>query len=126
MSILLLLGAAAAAVPMSVSTLTGTNGVAVAPGWSYTACCDVRAAASARSVSLVIRWYDDGGTLISDSAADTATDSTSAWTNLSITATSPNTACFAALVVEWDAVAAAEVHYTDNAGLFRMTTPYTP
>lgn len=100
----------------SVITPTGLNGVQVAPSTAYTASAYVRAAATSRTVALTIYWYSAAGSLVTTSTAGTgAADSTSAWTRVTVTGTSPATAVYAAVYVSWTGTVASEIHYIDSA-----------
>lgn len=123
MSLLLLFGGSFSA-SVIASTTTGLSGIMVVGSTVYSALCESRAATTARTCRASIRWYDSGGVFISDSSGIPASNSTSAWTELRVTDTSPASAVYAAVLVEVSGTAAAEVHYFDKIGFYlRATQP---
>jgi hypothetical protein len=99
---------------MRARTPSGTSGKVVIVGRSYNAQAHVKASTAARSVRLLIRWYDSGGSLLSTSTGTSVTDSTSSWTLAQVTATAPSLAAFATVVVEVLATGAgSEDHWVD-------------
>ena len=110
-----------AAGDMSATTPTGVSGEPVTAGEKYTARAEFRADANARAVDVGIAWYTAAGALIGsiDYGASTS-DTTSGWTERSVTAVAPDTAAFAAVVVRVVATGgAAELHYVDKIA-FRL------
>lgn len=92
--------------------------VPVSPSKQYTALASFRASTAGRSVNVAIRWYSAAGALLSTSTGSNVTDTTSAWTQASVTATSPGTAAYAGVVLNVLATAAAsEVHWADKMSL---------
>jgi phage tail-like protein len=85
----------------------------VHPNRQYTARASFRAATTARTMSVSIYWHTATGAYISGSPGASVTDTTTGQTVNSVTATAPATAYGASIVVAWDAVPAAEVHYVD-------------
>lgn len=83
-----------------VATAAGTAGIFVLPSTSYTAFGYVRiqSGTSTDTHSMGIRWYDASGALLSTSTGSTITTTTT-YTQFFVTATSPATAAFAALVI---------------------------
>lgn len=107
-----------AAGDMAAGTLSGTNGVPVTAGSQYTALASFRSAVSARTCAVIIDWYNSAGTLLSSSTGTGAADSTSAWTQVSVTANAPVGATTAAVRAYVTATGgASEVHYVDKASL---------
>lgn len=103
---------------------TGAGGFAVIPGVQYSALADFRAAVSARTCTVKIRWYDSALAFLSDSAGTGSADSTASFGTRTVTATAPGSAAFAAVVVEVASTgAASEVHYVDKAALHPGGTP---
>ena len=102
----------------NMAAASGTTGhVAVAPSTEYVAEAWVRAATVSRLCDVRIDWYTAAGASISTvTSADTA-DSTSAWTQLTLTATSPSNAAFARVRVFIFSPAAGEVHHADDVTL---------
>lgn len=107
--------AAAGAGLSGAATPSGTSGIAVDPNGSYTALASFRAATNARTVALRIGWYTSAGSFISTTTETTGTDSTSAWTQLANSGTSPATAAYAQVEVYVESNGGAgEVHYIDK------------
>ena len=105
----------AGSVSQSAQTPTGTSGIAVLPSTPYTALASFRSASTARACTVAITWYTSAGATISTSTSGSVNDSSSAWTQALITATSPSNAAFAAVTVA--DVSAAENHYVAGIGL---------
>ena len=104
---------------MSAQTATGTSGFAVVPGQPYTGMVSFKAATSGRSCSVTLTWYTAAGATISSAAGSTVTDTTSGYTQATVTATSPATAARAALTVTVASTgAASEKHTVQQAGVF--------
>lgn len=99
-------------------TLRGTSGVVVSPSTAYTALCSITSSV-ARTARVYVSWFDAAGAAISDVVGATLATSTSSWTELSVTATSPSNAAFASIQVQIFSTLASEVHYLDQAGLFQ-------
>lgn len=104
---------------MSASTRTGTDGVMVEGSTEYTAVAQFRAAATPRDCRVYLVWYDaDGAEILPPTDGIAVTNSTSAWTDATVTGTSPADAVYVAVVVAVEDASAAEVHYVDKIGLF--------
>lgn len=102
---------------MSAATTTA-SGVTVAGSTTCTALASFRSAVSARSCRVKIAWYDSTSTIISTSTGGNVADSTSAWTQATVTASSPSNAAYATIIVEVVATGAgSEVHYVDKISL---------
>ena len=111
--------AGSASLALTSSSGTGTRSVhtdapafAVLVGATYTASAQVRGTV-ARTSRLKLIWYDSGTSEISRDAGTDVVDSTTAWTELTVTAIAPATAVTAALLWEVDALPTAETHYGD-------------
>ena len=103
----------------SGNVLANSGYYAVLPSTQYSAVAFFRSAVSARTCSIGIYWYDSTHTLISGGAGTGVADTTSSWTQVSQTLTSPSNAAYALLQsVVTAAGGASEVHYTDEVGLF--------
>jgi len=99
---------------ISAITDTGTAGAPVSGSTQYTAGAWFRAQTAARSCNVIIRWYDSSGTIISSSSGSTVSDSTSAWTQATVTDTSPSNAVYAAVAVQVASTSSpADPHYVD-------------
>lgn len=106
---------------MQCDTNVGTR-PSVTVGLSYTAAVSFRTAATARSCRVNINWFDSGGTGLSATTGATVTDSTTAWTQATVTGTAPANAATACVTVEVLAAAASEAHYVDKAQLLQGTS----
>lgn len=102
---------ASAAGTMTATTSTGSSGAAVVGGFQYCAAAHFYAAATARTVSVNIAWYDSTGTLISTSAGTGVSDSTTGWTRAGVVAAAPATAAYASVQVSVASAASGEAHY---------------
>lgn len=99
-------------------TTAGTviaNGMPVTPGQLVGASGWFRAATVARSVQVQIAWFTSAGASISTISGGSLSDSTTAWTQATISATAPATAAFAVLQAQVISPGGAgEVHYLDD------------
>ena len=104
----------------SLFTTTGTGGIPVTPGQTYTATVTARSAAEASPFACQIAWFTAAGAYISSSASADATTSTSTWTTKALTAVAPATAAFASVAFAC-ASTAASAHYVDALGIWKGT-----
>src|SRR4029077_19165046 len=104
---------------MDSATPGGLSGIPVTALSTYTGSAFFRSAATVEQCKVYIFWFtntgaasthpNDGGTLVSDT--------TTGWTQCTVTAAAPSDAAFAHLVVSVNNTAgAAEVHYVDEMG----------
>ncbi|MGW6790065.1 hypothetical protein [Streptomyces chartreusis] len=77
----------------------------------------LRAAVTARTCNVRIRFYDEAFTALAGTITGTVTDSTSTWTEAVATGTSPDGTAYARVEVEVASPANAEVHNADHIGL---------
>jgi hypothetical protein len=105
---------ATAAGTVSATTPTGTAGLPVVAGGTYTALAAFRAATAARACTVALSWYDASGAALSTLTGSAANDTTTGFTQATYTGKAPAGAAFAAIVVTVAAAAAAEVHYADT------------
>lgn len=106
---------------LSARTSSGTSGIPVTAGETYTAVASVKSGA-ARAARVELFWYNSGGTFLSSTSvnANNVTTSTSAWTEMKpLTAVAPTSAAYAAVVVTVISPALSEVHYIDKIGFWR-------
>lgn len=89
----------------------------LASGSPVTVRAQVRAAATARTVNVRCLFYDGTFTLIAGTVTGSGTDSTSTWTEVTATGTSPAGAVYARVEVEVASPANAEIHNVDHVGL---------
>lgn len=110
------------------NTTTGTGGVRVTAGEQYRVSAWLRSAASARSATVCVMYWDQNGNFFDQDNAPNITTSTSAWTQAAITVQVPVGAFYAsAQVLFLSAAAASEVHYADDimvqSSALTITTP---
>lgn len=106
---------------ISANTATGTAGVVVIAGNTYTALASFRSASTARACTVGISWYNSAGTLLSTTTSSSTNDSSSAWTQVTLLGTTaPANAAFAAVVVT--VAAANEDHFVAEVALVPGTT----
>ena len=106
---------------MNANTTGGTGGAVVLAGATYTAMLWTRAASVARNTQVQITFYDSGGTALTSPTGTQVLNSTTGWTQAILTTVAPANAAYAAVYVLVLGVAAGEVHYVDQAGLFQGT-----
>ncbi len=94
----------------------------VTAGSSYSALLSSLAAAPPEVFSLNIDWLDVNSNVLSTSTGSSATDSTTAWTQVTVTGVAPTNAVSAKLWVYYGNSTASEVHYIDAVGLFEGVT----
>ena len=106
--------ATAAGAPVAVNSPT----VTVTSGMTYTALVSSRAAATPQTVTVGIVWVNGSNTVLNTSTGAGVTDSTTGWTQATVTAGSPAGAASAHIVVTWgNAAAANEEHDLDAASI---------
>lgn len=93
---------------------SGKAGEEVRGSTSYSASAWTKAKTDARTVKLRFVWFDSDGKYISKSTSAGGTNSTSSWTEVTHTATSPSNAKYASIRIIFTGVAAGEVHYIDD------------
>jgi hypothetical protein len=97
--------------------------VAVTPNLEFSATAEFKAAATARSCSVGIEWYTSALVSISTTYGTASNDSTSAWSQKTVTATAPATAAFAKVYVRVASAIASEVHYADKIAFHAGASP---
>lgn len=102
------------------ATSVTTQGMPVTPGVTYHADGWFMAAVTPEPVRVGLAWYTAAGSLIgSVSQGSSTTDSTTAWTNVSVLAAAPATAAFARVIADVTTTAgASEVHYVDDVAVY--------
>lgn len=94
--------------------------IPVTPGDVITGLVSIRSNATIRQFKARLYWYNAGGSVILVTDGVGANDSTTVWTNYTVTGTAPPLAAKAAIgVVSSTTVANGEVHYVDKAALRR-------
>jgi hypothetical protein len=107
----------------TMSARTSTTAYAVLGSTAYSATARVMTAASARSVTLGIAWYNAAGSLISTSTGAASNDAVTYGTR-TVTGTSPSNAVTAALVLTVASTGgASEIHRADQFALHPGSTP---
>lgn len=103
---------------MQARTTITSGAVTVTAGRQYSALASFRAATAGRSVRVSIAWYTAGDVVIgSPSDGSTVTDTTTGWTQATVTATAPANAAKAYVILTvLSTAAASEVHYADKIG----------
>lgn len=92
--------------------------MAVSPSAQYTAVASFRADAIPRSCRVKIQWLTAAMAAISTSVGTSVADTTTGWTQVVVTATSPSNAAFAYIIPEVvSAAGATELHYVDEIDL---------
>jgi hypothetical protein len=113
--------AATAAATMTAASTTAANvssqGLPCQPGDRVAVRAWVRAAATARNVTVGAEFFNNASASLGIVALGAVTDSTTAWTQISGRVTAPANAAFARLTVAVASPAAAEQHYVDDAYL---------
>lgn len=109
---------------VEAGTSTGASGTAVLAGTQYTAVHSARSAAVTVDAFCRIYWYKaDGSASATPSSDGTAVAlTTGAYTQRTVTATSPTDAAFASVQVVWTAVGASEIVRMDQFGLWAGTS----
>jgi hypothetical protein len=106
---------------MGARTTNGVDAPAVTPGATYTAGAWFRSAVSARTCRIYLNWVDAAGAFISN-INGSATDTTSGWTQTTVTGVAPATARHAYVAAYVDSTGgASEVHYVDRISLVSNT-----
>lgn len=94
---------------------TGTSGIATTPGYRVSAAVFARAAATPRTVSVSLRFYDSGGGLLSASGRAQFVTTIDDWDSATVVATAPGSAAFYAIYATTDAGVSGEVMYFDTS-----------
>jgi hypothetical protein len=94
-----------------------TFGIPVTSGRQYHARASFRAATTGRSCNVLIRWLDAGGSTVSSDTGSNVTDTTTGWTEATVTATAPVGAVFARILPQVLSAAVSEDHYVDKLSL---------
>lgn len=93
--------------------------IPVTAATQYTAVLSVRAQSATHSVVARIYWFTSTGALLANNDGTPATDATATWTQVSVTATAPTGARYAAVAVAFPgAMAVGEKHYVDRVGMW--------
>lgn len=112
---------ASSAADMSAQLLVA-NAKACVPGDVMTATVAFRTPVTQRLCKVGIQWFDNANALISTSFGTAQNDLTIGWLSYSATATAPVNAVKAGIIFYVTAPANAEIHYVDQAALYRGTS----
>lgn len=93
----------------------------VTAGQTFTAMAWFRAATNARDVHVIIQWWDADANFLDSISGATALDSSTAWTQRTVSGEAPTGAAFAVVIPQAQSVPADETHYVDQIGLFEGT-----
>jgi hypothetical protein len=100
-----------------------TKGIPVTYAQTYSLSAYIRSAATARTFSAAIEWYDYKGTLLSTSATGTVSSTTSGWVKLSCNGkVAPSGAVFAVPKITIASAAISEIHYIDAVQFEKAAT----
>jgi hypothetical protein len=110
----------------AAGTMSARSGLYAIPtdGQQVAARADFRPDGSARTVRMLLRWFNAASTLLSTSTGSNVTETGAAWTSASIAATPPAGATQVQVGVEIVSAASAEVHYIDKVSLHNGSTAY--
>ncbi len=90
----------------------------VQPNTEYTGVVSDYAGLAAESITCSLYWEDSSLTEISESNGTAVTDSTAAWTQATVTATSPSNAAYVRLIFSYTASGTSDTKDLDECGLF--------
>lgn len=103
----------------SAATMFANSGYyAVQPSTPYSFEAFFRAGSTARNVQVFINWYDSSHAFIFNVSSIAVADTTTGWTQATITAISPSNAAYAVVSPNITSPANTEIHYVDECGLF--------
>jgi hypothetical protein len=97
--------------------------VTVTPGLEFSATAEFKSAATARLCSIGIEFYTSALVSLGTTYGTASADSTSAWSQKTVTVTAPATAAFAEVYVRVASAAASEVHYVDKIAFHAGSSP---
>ena len=100
-----------------------TTYITVLANTAFSATADFKSAATARSCSVGIEWFNSSNTSLGRVFGTGSNDSTSAFSTKTITATAPATAAYAQVLVKVASAASAEVHYVDKIAFHAGSSP---
>ncbi len=95
-----------------------TQYYAVQSNTEYTGVVSDHSGLAAESITAHLYWCTSNLTQIVESNGTAVTDSTTAWTQATVTATSPSNAAYAILIFSWTATGTTDTKYLDECGLF--------
>lgn len=96
------------------TTVLSGQGIPAVPGRSYTWSAWARAAATGRSFTCAIQWYNGAAVLQSTSTGTAQVDNNAGWTQATVTGVCPPTATQFAVRVTFTGTLNTEVHYVDD------------
>lgn len=95
---------------------------ALVGGRRYTALASFRGATAGKSVDVSIQWQNAAGGVLGNSQGAAVTDTTTGWTQASVTATAPDGTTQGRVAVAVRGAAAGEVHYADKIAVHQGRT----
>jgi microcystin-dependent protein len=108
----------------SAVTASGTAGIPVTPGTTYTLTISSRAQTTGRSINASLDFYNSAGTYLTTVTTGSGNDTTTGWTDVRAIVTAPANAAYARVNVEWGGdQPPGEVHYLDAAILEQGNLP---
>jgi hypothetical protein len=107
-----------------VATTTTATAFAVTPSTEFSATAEFRSAATVRSTAVGIIYRNLAGTTISTTFGTAGNDSTSAWTQRTVTAVAPPLAVTAIVAVKIVTASTSEVHYVDKISFHPGDEPF--
>jgi hypothetical protein len=107
-----------------VATTTTATAFAVTPSTEFSATAEFRSAVTARSTAVGIIFRNAAGATISTTYGTAGNDSTSAWTQRTVTASAPATATTAIVAVKVITASTSEVHYVDKIAFHAGDEPF--
>lgn len=111
--------------PATMAAQTSTSWPVVA-GKSYTFKASFRAAATPRNVAVQINWLNAASTYLSTTTGASTPDTTTGWTEVTVTGVAPATAALALPVLYIPATpVVGEVHYADRMSLVETAAVWT-
>jgi hypothetical protein len=112
---------------MVAGSATGTGGYAVVAGKTYSGMASWRALATGRTTcQIALYWYKSSGsasTVKPSSLGSVVTDTTTGWTQATVSDTAPSDAAFVQIRYLVTTTAANEYHLIDEAGIFNGSMP---
>lgn len=104
---------------------SGSGMIPVTVGSTYSALVEARAATVAKPIDLRLQWFSGASapyTFLSEAFSSSPSDTTTGWTQASVSQAAPATATVAMVAVIFDTLASGAVHYLDKAGLMTGST----
>ena len=107
---------------MTTSTTDATK-FTISPNYKFSALASFKSGSTARACSVGIIWLDSASAVLSTSYGTASNDSSSAWSEKTVSATAPATALYAQVIVKIEGASSSEVHYVDEVALHAGDNP---